>query len=95
MDAFTFFKRSVVTTGPSIIRQFRNLGSAFTLLPLSLLLIPILPHPLLYLLPCPLPLAPLNEVLTSLGSIIEFRNNSSSESVSFPSSLIGAVILTS
>lgn len=81
----------MVVTGLSISRQFRNLGSAFTLLPLSLLLIPILPRPLLY----PLSLAPLNGALTSLGSIIEFRNNSSSESVSFPSSLIGAVILTS
>lgn len=85
----------MVVTGLSISRRFRNLVSAFTLLPLSLLLIPILPRPLLCPLPCPLPLAPLNGALTSLGSIIEFRNNSSSESVSFPSSLIGAVILTS
>jgi hypothetical protein len=77
----------VVLTGPSISRRFRNLGSVFTLLPLSSLPTPILPRPL----PRPLPLAPLNGVLTSLGSIIEFRSNSSSESVSFPSSLIGAV----
>lgn len=91
MEAFTFFKRFVVLTGFSISRRFRNLGSAFTLLPLPSLSIPILPRPLPHPLPRPLPLAPLNGVLTSLGSIIEFRSNSSSESVSFPSSLVSAV----
>jgi hypothetical protein len=64
----------VVITGFSISRRFRNLESAFILRPLSVLLILILPYPLLR--PLPLPLTPLNGILISLGSIIEFRNNS-------------------